>query len=256
MMRKIFTQTYVLLRQELTILLRNPFWIFFGLFQPTIYLLLFAPLLNAVAAHSGLPAGQSAIQFFVPGLLVMNAMINAGYAGFSLIERLESGFLERLRVLPISRLSIVLGFVLDNAVQIIFQSIILVAVSMAMGFCVPFVGLLASLALLLLVGTAMGSVSYSVALIVRDGGALAGTCGFITMPLMLLAGILLPVDFAPPFIKFLASCNPFYYAVLALRQLFGGNATAGCVATAFLFFTILCLITLSWFIRLTREAVA
>ncbi len=95
---------------------RNRFWIFHGLFQPIIYLLLFGPLLNGVSATRGLPGG-SAIQFFAPGLLIMNALFSAGFEGFSLQDKVDSGFLERLRVTPISRLSLALGFILQSSMH-------------------------------------------------------------------------------------------------------------------------------------------
>ena len=162
MVRTFARETYLLLKQELIIVMRNPFWIFFGLFQPIVYLLLFAPLLNGVSGSAGFP-GSNAIQFFAPGLLIMNAMMNAGYAGFTLLDKITSGVLERLRVTPISRLALVLGLVLVNAVTLLIQSILLVGVSMFMGLTISAIGLLVLLVLLLLIGTAMASASYSMA---------------------------------------------------------------------------------------------
>jgi len=66
---------------------------------------LFAPLLNGVAGVPGFPA-RNAIQFFAPGLLIMNVLFSAGFEGFTLQDKVDSGFLERLRVTPISRLSL------------------------------------------------------------------------------------------------------------------------------------------------------
>ncbi len=249
-------QTYILLKQEMLIVIRNPFWIFYGLFQPVIYLLLFAPLLNGVAAHNGLPAGQSAIQFFAPGLLIMNAMMNAGYAGFSLLDKMTSGFLERLRVVPMSRLSLVLGIILVNAITLLLQSILLVIVAMFMGLHISYAGFVIVLILLLLIGVAMSSASYALALIVRDGGILAGTIGFFNMPLMLLSGVLLPVDYAPSVLQYIAQCNPFYYAVSAARSLLNNALSDSSILIALGCFALLAMLALSWFIRIMREAVA
>jgi ABC-2 type transport system permease protein len=41
--------------------------------------------------------------------------------------------------------------------------------------------------------------------------------------MMLLSGIMLPIAFAPTWIKNMALFNPFYYAVEASRSLFAGD---------------------------------
>lgn len=71
---------YLITKNELLVTMRNPFWILRGLFQPIVYLVLFAPLLNGVAGTRGFPA-TNAIQFFAPGLLIMNALFSAGFEG-------------------------------------------------------------------------------------------------------------------------------------------------------------------------------
>src|ERR1017187_4962173 len=112
--------TYLITRNELLVTIRNPFWLFQGLLQPVIYLVLFAPLLNGVSSVRGFPS-SNAIQFFAPGLLIMNALFSAGFEGFTLRDRVLSGFLERLRVTPVSRLSLALGFILQSSATLIFQ---------------------------------------------------------------------------------------------------------------------------------------
>lgn len=248
-------ETYLLLKQELIIVMRNPFWIFFGLFQPVVYLLLFAPLLNGVSGSAGF-SGANAIQFFAPGLLIMNAMMNAGYAGFTLLDKVITGVLERLRVTPISRLSLVLGLVLVNAITIVIQSMLLVGVSVLMGLTVSITGLLILLILLLLIGTAMASASYTLALILKDGGILSGSISFFNMPLMLLSGVMLPINFAPAFLQILAHCNPFYYAVNAARALLGGSFVDSSIVIALVVFTFLAALALAWFINMMQEAVS
>lgn len=255
MINKFIRETYLLLKQELIIIIRNPFWIFFGLFQPVIYLLLFAPLLKGISGMQGF-GGSNAIQFFAPGLLIMNAMMNAGYAGFTLLEKVTAGVLERLRVIPISRLSLVLGLVLVNAVTLLLQSVLLVGVSMLMGLTISVPGFLILLMLLLLIGTAMGSASYAMALIIKDGGILAGAVGFFNMPLMLLSGIMLPMSFAPNFLQIVARLNPFFHAVNAARALLDGALCNSSIIVAIIAFMLLAIASLAWFIKMMQEAVA
>ena len=79
--------------------LRNPVWLFIGLFQPALYLLLFAPLLGSLGKVPGFPPG-GAFTVFTPGLLVMVALFGTAYAGFGLVDHIRSGVVERLLVTP------------------------------------------------------------------------------------------------------------------------------------------------------------
>lgn len=248
-------ETWLILRNELLVTIRNPFWIVFGLFQPIVYLLLFAPFLTGLAGVPGFPSAN-AIQFFAPGLLMMNALFQAGFAGFGLIDKLETGFLERLRVTPVSRLALVLGFVLVATFTVLVQSVLLVLVSLPFGLHIDPVGILLLTVLIVLVATSMGSISYAIALVVKDPGVLAGVTNFFILPLLLLSGIMLPVGFAPRAIQWAASLNPFYYASDAARALIEGDWGTSAVPLAFVIFLAMSAASLAWFIRVMREAVA
>ena len=247
--------TRIVTFHELLLRVRNPLWLFFGLFQPIVYLALFAPFLKGIAHAPGFPS-SSAIQFFAPGLLIMNALFGAGFAGFGLIDKLRSGFIERLRVTPVSRIALVLGFVLGNAIQLIVQSALLLMAALFFGLQINWVGLLLLVILLLLIGCTMASISYSIALMVKDEGVLAATTNFFTLPLMLLSGIMLPIDFAPTLLQALAKIDPFAYAVTASRALMNGSLKDPSVAIAFTIFEVLTVLALAWFIKAMREAVA
>ncbi len=128
-MKKFFLDTYIIFKEEIRILIRNPYWIFFGLFEPVVYLLLFMPFLKGITSAPGFPP-ESTSRFFVPGLIVMTAMFNSSYAGFGILDLLDSGFIERLRVTPVNRLSLALGFVLQSVAVLLIQSIIICLVSL------------------------------------------------------------------------------------------------------------------------------
>ncbi len=100
-------ETYVIFQRQMRILLRNPVWVFFGLTQPILYLVLFGPLLKAVGV-GGL-RGDDAWRVFVPGLLLQLAIFGAGFAGFGIIQELREGVIDRQRVTPARRVSLILG---------------------------------------------------------------------------------------------------------------------------------------------------
>jgi ABC-2 type transport system permease protein len=254
-MSRLLTDTYLIGKNELLVQLRNPLWLFFGLFQPIVYLVLFSPFLQGIAKSPGFPT-TSAIQFFAPGLLIMNVLFNAGFAGFGLIDKLRSGFIERIRVTPVSRLAITLGFVLRVPVVLLVQSIILLVTALFFGLQIHIWGILVLFALLTLIGICMASLSYAIALIAKDEGALAAVTNFFTLPLLLLSGVMLPVAFAPKFMQRVTRFDPFKHAVDAARVLVNGNLSDPSITTAFIVFLILAALALAWFVRVMREAVS
>lgn len=247
---------YLITMNEIRVTIRNPFWAFSGLFQPIIYLLLFGPLLNGVAGVRGFPGGGNAIQFFAPGLLIMNALFGSGFEGFTLRDKLDSGFLERLRVTPINRLSLALGFILQTSVNLVVQSILLLIVALFFGLKFDPLGALVLLVLVVLIAITMASVSYRLGLMIREGGILAGIVNTFVLPAMILSGIMLPISFGPPIIQMAARLDPFYYAVNASRVLIDGHLGDPSVASALAIFAALAALCLGIFIRGMREAVA
>ena len=254
-MKKFLIDTYIILKEELRILVRNPFWVFIGLFEPVVYLLLFMPFLKGVTSAPGFPA-ESTSRFFVPGLIVMTAMFNSSYSGFGVLDLLENGFIERLRVTPVNRLSLVLGFVLQSVIVLLIQSIIICIISLFFGYSPSFTGLILLFLLVLLIAITLSSISYSIAFLVKDGGMLASVINFFVLPLFLLSGIMLPLSFAPKIIQSIAMVNPFTYAVNASRFLSDGLIAQNTVVIAFILFIILSMLTLQWFIKVMKETVA
>ena len=69
-----------------------------GLLQPILYLTLFGPLLQNIAATSGFQG--DAWQVFVPGLLVQLGIFGGLFVGFGIIAEWRSGVIERQLVTP------------------------------------------------------------------------------------------------------------------------------------------------------------
>src|SRR3954464_15369975 len=121
------TETFVVFQRQMRILLRNPVWVFFGLTQPVLYLVLFGPLLKKVSG-GGL-GGNASWSVFVPGLLLQLALFGAGFAGFGIIQELREGVIDRQRVTPAHRSSLIMGRTLTNVVTIGVQAVLLTLVA-------------------------------------------------------------------------------------------------------------------------------
>jgi ABC-2 type transport system permease protein len=235
--------------------LRNPVWLFVGLFQPILYLLLFAPLLSNLSGVPGFPPG-GAYTVFTPGLLVMIALFTTAFAGFGLVDQIRTGLVERLLVTPASRLAILLAYLLRDISVLLVQSLIAVLLAVALGLTANLGGLLVTFAMMVITGTLMASCSYALAIRLKREDALASVLNTAATPLLLLSGITLPLTLAPQVIRSIASVNPFAYEVTAARALFVGNFSDSAILVGILFLAGLATLAFWWAIRSFRRAAA
>jgi ABC-2 type transport system permease protein len=219
-MTKFLSDTSLLFKRSLVRTFRNPMWIMVNLFQPLLYLLLFGPLLEGLPLSETSQTGS--FNYFVPGLLVMISF-SAAFFGMNILDDLRDGVVERFRVTPASRLALLLGMVLQDVAVFLVQCAMLAALATLMGLRANLTGLLLLFVLLALVGLTMVSFSYAITLKIRDQGALAGMISTLTVPLLLLSGVLLPLSLAPDLLRSVAYFNPFSHAVNASRALVNGQ---------------------------------
>src|SRR5208337_4178789 len=208
----------------------------------------FMPLLNGLAGAPGLPAGKT-VDVFIPGLLVLQALFGSAFVGFSLIDDIRSGVIERFLVTPVKRPAILLGRVLRDAVVLLLQCVLITLVAIPFGLNVNIFGFLLSLLLYAMIGITMASISYAFALIYKIEDPLAPTLNTITLPLSLLSGIILPLALAPIWLQDLAKINPFSYAVNATRELFAGNFLNIGIAEGFIVIGVLAILVFFWGLR-------
>ncbi|WP_181787963.1 ABC transporter permease [Streptomyces phytophilus] len=199
--------------------LRSRFQMLFGILMPLLYLVFFGPLLRDLP----LAADASSWQVLVPGLLMMLGLFSASFAGFGIIVEKNLGVLDRMRATPVSRLALLLGRVLRDALLLLFQAVLLVVAAVAMGLRAPLPGVLIGLVFVALLSTAMASLSYAFALRVRTPQEFGPVVNAVTLPSMLLSGLMLPMALAPGWLDALSRAVPYRYVVDAVRAAFTGE---------------------------------
>jgi ABC-2 type transport system permease protein len=246
---KLARDTWLIFSRQLQLLLRQPVWLFVGVFQPVMYLLLFAPLLKPALAPMGATSDADTYRIFVPGLLVLLAIFGGLFQGFGLIAELRAGVIERSRVTPVSRLALLLGRSLRDVVSLLAQAVIITVLALAFGLRVHIGYLLLAYLMLALIALMTSSASYAVALKVRSEDALAPLMNTVAQPVLLLSGILLPLLFAPSWLKRVAQWNPFSWAVDGTRALFGGDLSNAKVWQGLVIIAVLAVVTVFWAAR-------
>ena len=220
---KLLRDTWLMWQRYMGIFLRNPTWVFIGLAQPVLYLLLFAPLLKGIANAPGFPPG-GAYNVFVPGLLIQLGLFGASGVGFGLIAELRAGVIERFRVTPVSRFALLLGRALRDIFVLVVQATVLMLLAIPFGLHATVAGILVMLALVALIGLGMSSIAYAAALALKSEDSYAPLIFTVSLPLLLLSGVLLPLTLAPRWLQTIANLNPLSYAVKAARDMFNGHA--------------------------------
>jgi ABC-2 type transport system permease protein len=212
--------TWTVLTRELRPTLRNPFSVIFSMIQPLFFLSLFGPLLVSI---TGVGAADT-LQTFVPGILVMSALFAASTTGANLLMEIQTGSHERMLVTPLSRSSLLVGRALKEIVPLVAQASIIVAVVIPFGFRLEPAGALLGLAVLAAFGVGLGALSYTLALAVKSEDWIFWSVQqTLLFPLLLLSGMLLPIEDGPGWLRFLSKFNPLTHIVDAERQLFDGN---------------------------------
>lgn len=218
--------TWIVMVRELRPVLRDPFSLVFSLVQPLMFLVLFGPLLAGSLTGTGVLDGN-AWQWFLPAILVMTTLFGTASTGANLLYEFQTGAHERMLVTPLSRPSLLIGRSLKELVPLTGQALLLIAVMIPFGFQLHVLGALAGLALLGVLGIGLGSLSYAVATAVRRQDWMFWVVHqTVIFPLMILSGMLLPLETGPAWMQAAAKANPLAYVVDAERALFAGDLTS------------------------------
>jgi ABC-2 type transport system permease protein len=137
----------------------------------------------------------------------------------------------------------------------VFDAVV-VAVGYGFGFTIHWVGLVILTVLLWLLAALMGAFSTATALVTKDISSFAAIINGINLPILLLAGVLLPISLGPLWLRVLAHVNPLYYLVVAARSLAVGHLTDPAVWQAFAVLVPLCALVMAWATRVFKQAVS
>lgn len=237
-MTTLVRDTTVVFGRELRPVLRSPFSLLFTMVQPVFFLALFAPLLPDTVS----PGGGSALQWFVPGVVVMSCLFGTSVTGANLQLEMQTGSHERMLVSPLSRSALLIGRALKEIVPMLAQTVVLILVTIPFGFRLHVVGVVVGLAILSAFCVGLGALSYSLALVSEGQEWIFWTVQqTLLFPLLLIAGILLPLEGGPGWLKALSHVNPLTYLVDAERTLFDGEVVSGTVGAGVLAAALTCI---------------
>src|SRR5216683_117776 len=230
----LLSDTSHLFVRSLKKLLRNPILLFFSLFQPVIFILLFTQLFGRFAQLPGFPASNYTT-FAVAGIVLQNGFSSAFQSGTSMVDDLRSGFLVKMLATPVSRAAILLGRISTDMFRMVIQSSIIFFLAFLLG-AYPYTGIpgyLAMLGIIAFFGLAWSGISLSIGLKTRSAETVFGIAGTLTFPLLFMSTALSPRGFLPDWMKTVSDFNPISLTVEAIRAIMLNGYDAGKILTAY-----------------------
>jgi len=217
-------------------LTRTPVLLFFSLFMPLIWLVMFSQTFGTVfssATSGGFPGGPAAaplpydyVAVLLPGITVMTAIQSASQSGFAMVADLESGFMDKFFVAPIRRSSVLAGKLLADGLRMAAQAGIILGIAALLtlaGWRIPFAtGVVGAVLIMLLAatfGVAFSGLSNTVALRTKNTESTMMVSFSLTFPLLFLSTALLPTALLPSWVQTFSTVNPVSYMANAARAL-------------------------------------
>lgn len=181
------------------------------------------PLLFLVALGFGFGpvfarAGQgNYIEFLAPGIIAMGIIFTALFSGIEIIWDRQFGFLKETLVAPVTRLEIMIGRTLGGATVAIFQGILVILLSIIVGFRPQDIRLL-PLAFVFMILTAIffTGLGTAIASLLEDMQGFQLIMNFLIMPFFFLSGALFPLTNTGA-LATIATFDPLSYGVDGLR---------------------------------------
>ncbi|MCL5781870.1 MAG: ABC transporter permease [Patescibacteria group bacterium] len=215
---------YILWLRQIKRYFRSKSRIVGSLGQPILFLVALGFGLKSTFAAAG---DGSYIDFLSPGIIAMSILFTAIFSGIEIIWDKQFGFLKETLVAPVSRFTIMLGRTLGGATVASFQGLLVLIISLLIGFHPNFGLILPAIIFMILIALVFTALGTAIASMMEDMQGFQLIMNFVVMPVFFLSGALFPLDTAPQVLKIIATFNPLSYGVDGLRAMLTGIAHFG-----------------------------
>jgi ABC-2 type transport system permease protein len=190
-----------------------------ALFMPIFFFAVNAASLQAFANVPGFP-DVSYKQFIAPVAIFTAIFFSAGNAGIELVQDITSGYFKKLVIMPINRLTIILGKLTEVAIQSVIQGVIVLILLLLFGvtFNTGILGVLAIFAMLILFAMGWSCISMIAALRTQNA-RLVQSMFILVFPLLYVTTSQAPKHLLPKTFATIASYNPVTYIIEGVRAL-------------------------------------
>lgn len=223
---------------------------------PLIQLLVFSQMFKDIVQLPGFGGQSSYLAYLAPGQIVFTVFFAVSWAGGNLLYDYRNGMLDKLRVTPVNRYSILAGELVPLFLECVVMGGAILLLSVLLGASVatglPGAALIVVLAGAL--GVAWSGTSFVPALVTRNEQA-TSTLSILFFPIAFMSTAFVPASLMPEWLQVFNRFNPFSYVIEALRALmttgYDGPAIGAAVVAIAVLFVVLQGATLLAFRRLT-----
>jgi ABC-2 type transport system permease protein len=203
---------------------RTPILVVVSALQPAMFLLLFRYVLGGAITIPG----RSYVDYVIPAVFLEAVMIGGMTTSISIAQDLKSGFIDRLRSLPMSRSAVLAGRTLADLSRSVLSLALMVGLALAVEFRfnAPIPSIVAGLLIVIAFGYGFSWIYTSIGLAAKDpeSAQVAGILPFFI--LMFASNAIVPVSTMPSWLRPFANNQPFSVTAAAVRGLLEGGPVA------------------------------
>jgi ABC-2 type transport system permease protein len=197
------------------------------------------------------------MKYLLPGSLVLAMFVSVMIGGGMLyIDDKARGVHEGYLVTPITKLELVLGLNLAGAIKAVMTGVIIVGIgSMMAGVSTIFnpVTIIGLLIMIVLTSLAFNTMMFLLMVRIEDPLVPRAMFGILNTLLFFPSGSVYPIQAFPPWLRAIAKCDPFTYAVDGFKCLLLKETTLSAVWGDMLFLSIFAAVTLGIAIPLFKR---
>jgi ABC-2 type transport system permease protein len=188
---------------------------------------LFQGVYGKIADTAGWPTDDF-IDWVAPGAVLLNVFVGAGYTAGSLLRDADSGYLDRIRLLPTNPASVLVGMVAFEAARAVVPAtgVLLIALALGADNRNGLPGALGVIAVAVALAVAWNGIFYLSALATRNHAAVLGLQPLF-MPVVMFSTFWVPTSFMPGWYETVATWSPFTPTLDAARSILLGPTAWG-----------------------------
>jgi ABC-2 type transport system permease protein len=187
---------------------------------PLIQLFVFSQLYKDIVQLPGFGGGVSYLAYLAPGQIAFTVFFAVAWSGGNLLYDYRNGYLDKLRVAPISRYAILAGEFVPLFITCVAMASIILALAVLMGAPIA-TGLSGAIAVALLggaFGVAWSGTSFVPALITKNEQA-TSTLSILFFPIAFMSTAFVPTALMPQWLQVVNAWNPISHVIEAMRSL-------------------------------------
>jgi ABC-2 type transport system permease protein/oleandomycin transport system permease protein len=231
-LRHAASDTLVLTQRNLLRIPRAPDLLISFTLQPIMFVLLFVFVFGGAISTPGYEYED----FLMPGIIAQTMSFGGFVTALSLADDLKKGLIDRFRSLPMARSAVLAGRTLADVATNTLSLAIMLLVGLAVGFSFQAGALeiVAGIGLLLLFGYVFSWIFALFGLIASSAESAQAIGFMVIFPLTFVSSAFVPVESMPAGLETFAELNPVTVVVDALRALWldapAGNSIWGAIA--------------------------